>query len=78
MIEKIKALIKQILTEPNNQTYCPVRITGTLGLVQYLVMNGHNYIAHHILDPQAFAVGFAAIITAVGAALAIKKDSPKE
>ena len=67
-----------ILTEPNNSTFCPVRILSILGVLQYLFMNAFHYVQHAIFDPQAFAVGFGAIIGSVGVALGLKKDTPAD
>lgn len=78
MVEKynMKQFLKQIFTEPNNHTYCPVRIIAVFGAVQYLALTWANYIQHGVFAPQDFAIGFGALLGGVGVALGLKKDSP--
>jgi hypothetical protein len=66
---------KQILTEPDNKTFCPVRSLALLGSLQYLVLCAMNYFQHAVFDPQGYAVGFGALLGGVGVALKLKKDS---
>jgi hypothetical protein len=74
----VKKFFLNILTEPDNHTFCPVRILSILGVLQYLTTSGFHYVQHAIFDPQAFAVGFGAIIGSVGVALGLKKDTPTD
>jgi spore maturation protein SpmB len=69
---------KQIVTEPNNETFCPVRIVSLIGVLEYLGITLHNYIKHAQFDSQGFAIGFGALIAGTGVALGLKKDAPKE
>lgn len=64
-----------IITEPNNKTVCPVRVVSLLGVFQYLGLTLAHYIQHSVFDPQAFAIGFGALIGGVGVALGLKKDT---
>lgn len=77
---KLPKFIEDMITEPgdNNHTVCPVRITAFLGVLQYLGLTLAHYIQHSIFEPQAFAVGFGALIGGVGVALGLKKDSSKD
>ena len=77
-LTRIKEIVWQAITEPNNQTACPIRILGVIGVLQYLAITATHYIQHAVFETQGFAVGFAAILGGVGAALGMKKDSPKE
>lgn len=72
----MKQFFRQIFTEPDNKTFCPVRLIAIAGGLQYLAMNIVHYIRDAVFDPQAFAVGFAALITGLGVALGTKKDTP--
>jgi hypothetical protein len=74
---KLPTFVLHILTEPDNATFCPVRIVSLLGVLQYLVMSGAHYVQHAVFEPQAFAVGFGALISGVGVALGLKKDTPR-
>jgi hypothetical protein len=74
---QIPKFVMDILTETDNSTYCPVRIVALIGCLQYLGLSLAHYIQHGAFEVQAFGVGFAAIIGGVGAALGLKKDTPK-
>jgi len=67
--------IQNIITEPDNKTVCPVRIVAIVGIIQYLGLTMAHYLQHALFDAQSFAIGFAAIIGGVGAALGLKKDT---
>lgn len=73
---KLPKFLLHLLTEPDNITFCPVRIIALTGSLQYLVMNAFHYVQHAIFDPQAFAIGLGALITGIGGALCLKKDTP--
>ena len=66
-----------IITEPDNKTFCPVRVLAIAGVIEYLAIEAFNYYHHATFDPQAFALGFSALIAGTGIALGIKKDSLK-
>lgn len=71
----MKKFVMQIFTEPDNQTFCPVRCLAVVGSLQYLGMTLAHYIQHAIFAPQDFAIGFGALVGGVGVALGIKKDT---
>ena len=70
--------LQNLLTETDNQTFCPVRILALLGALQYLGLTFAHYIQHQVFDPQGYAVGFGALLGGIGVALGLKKDTPKE
>lgn len=74
---KLPLWLKQVITEPDNSTACPIRITAMLGSLQYLAMAWLHYFQHHVFDPQAYAIGFGALLGGIGVALGLKKDTPK-
>lgn len=73
----MKKLLMQIFTEPDNSTFCPVRLLALVGSFQYLGLTLAHYIQHAVFVPQDFALGFGALVGSLGVALGIKKDSPK-
>lgn len=73
----MKKFLRNIFTEPDNQTFCPVRLLALVGSFQYFGLNIARYVQHGVFVPQDFAVGFAALLGGVGVALGIKKDTPK-
>jgi spore maturation protein SpmB len=72
-----KHMLKQCLTEPDNETFCPIRIVSVMGVLTFFGLAVANYVQHAAFDPQAFALGLGALLTGVGAALGLKKDTPK-
>lgn len=77
MIEHFKKWVSDIFTEPGAQNYtvCPIRLVAVAGSFQYLALTAAHYIQHNVFDPQAFAVGFGALLAGVGAALGLKRDT---
>lgn len=73
----MKNFLRQILTEPNNHTFCPVRIIAIAGALEYLGITIATYVQHATFDPQGFAIGFGALLGGLGVALGLKKDSPQ-
>lgn len=74
----MKRFLIQIFTEPNNHTFCPVRLIAIIGAVQYLILAIVNYAQHAMFDPQSYAIGFGALLGGLGVALGLKKDSPNQ
>jgi hypothetical protein len=76
MLNWIKKQLRDILTEPDNKTICPVRVIGILGSLQGLGMSAYDVvIQHQHFDLQAFGLGMGATVAALGVALGIKKDT---
>lgn len=75
---RVANFLNDLLTEPDNHTFCPVRILAALGSLQYIALAAANYFQHAIFDPQGYAVGFGALIGGIGVALKLKKDSKED
>lgn len=74
---KIKEFLSQVFTEPNNRTVCVVRLAGVGAVVQgQFLIAYHVVVQHAAFDLQAYGLGMTALITGLGVALGIKKDSP--
>lgn len=71
-----KKLVRDAITEPDNNTICPVRVIAIVGSIQYLAMAALHFHSQHVWEPQSFAIGFGSILGAAGVALGLKKDSP--
>lgn len=67
-----------LLTEPDNKTFCPVRVVSLIGCFQYFMHSGYMVYKTSTFDPQAYAVGLGALVAGVGVALGLKKDTPKQ
>ena len=74
----IKKFFLQVFTEPDNSTFCPVRILAIAGVLEFLAMSVHVIVKTGAFDMQAFGLGFAALIGGAGVALGLKKDSPTD
>ncbi len=75
----IVKFFNDILTEPDGKTVCFIRIVAFAGIIQGLGMQAWTvFVQHSAFNLQEFGVGLGAIIATVGAALGMKKDTPKE
>jgi hypothetical protein len=75
-MNKILAMLQQVLTEPNNHTLCPVRIGAVITLTQGLALTVYSVVVQHApFNLQDYGVGAGVLLAAVGAALGLKKDS---
>jgi spore maturation protein SpmB len=74
----MKKRLLQLITEPDNTTLCPVRILAIVGVLEFITLAAINFAKTSAFDMQAFAVGFAALISGVGVALGLKKDTPTD
>jgi hypothetical protein len=73
-----KKILKDSFTEPDNQTFCPIRLLGILGTAQGLTMAAYDvFLQHAHFDLQNYGLGLGATLAALGAALGFKKDTPK-
>lgn len=68
--------LRELVTEPDNKTFCPLRIVALAGTVQFFVLTAANYVQHAQFDPQSWALGFGGLVAGVGAGLKMKKDTP--
>jgi len=71
----MKKFLLNLVTEPDNQTACPIRVLAILGVLQYLGLAAAHYFQHAVFDAQGFAMGFGTILGGAGVALGLKKDS---
>lgn len=67
--------LKNILTEGDNQTFCPVRLIALLGAFEHLGLEFYTIVIRHaVFDPQGFAIGLGALVGGIGVALGLKKE----
>jgi hypothetical protein len=75
-IAKIKEAWLHCVTGPDNKTHDVVRWVAALGSLHALFLCGWDVVGlHNHFDIQNYGVGFGAMLTGVGAALGLKKDT---
>lgn len=68
--------LRKLLSGKDNQTPDIARHVGFWGAISGIGMQGYTVIAQgHPFDIQAFGIGLGALVTAVGAACGLKKDT---
>jgi len=74
----IKALFKNIFTEPDNATFCIVKIGAGLTVIYALAAAAfHHFYLRDAFVIQDFGMGMGAVFAGVGVALGLKKDTPE-
>jgi hypothetical protein len=71
----MKKVLKDWFTEPNNQTYCLIKVLSACGAFTFLGCAIVHVVINKIFDYQAFGLGFASILVGAGGAMYAKKDS---
>lgn len=67
--------LKNIFTERDNATPCPVRVLAMAGGIEFLVLAGKVAWCSGNFDMQGFGVGLGVVLTAIGAAIAAKAST---
>lgn len=72
MLTTIKIMIFDCLTEPDNKTYCPVRLSFCLSIISAIVLCFYSIYKGNPFDVLAFCTGISALIAAGGAGIGMK------
>ena len=64
--------LKNVFTERDNATPCPVRVLAVLGGLEFLGLAAMVALRSSNFDMQAFGVGLGVVLTAIGAAISAK------
>ena len=76
-MNSIKELLSNIFTEPDNATFCIVKVGAGLTVIYALAAASfHHFYLKEAFVIQDFGVGMGAVFAGVGVALGLKKDSP--
>ena len=76
-MNSIKELLSNIFTEPDNATFCIVKVGAGLTVIYALAAAFfHHFYLKEVFVIQDFGVGMGAVFAGVGIALGLKKDSP--
>lgn len=77
MMEWLNKQCRDIFTEPDGSTICPIRVIGIFATLQGVALSAYDVVARHAhFDLQAYGLGLGASIAALGLALGMKKDAP--
>ena len=72
----IKKFIKDLLTEPDNQTYCLIKSITASGALIYFGCSISHVVINHSFDFVNFGIGLGSIAACAGGGLMMKKDTP--
>ena len=76
MIESIKKIVQQLLTESDNVTHDVFRWLAVVCVVAGISLQVYSVVRQgEKFDMQAFGTGTGILLAGVGAALALKKDN---
>jgi hypothetical protein len=76
MLTWVKKQFRDIFTEPDQKTVCVARVIGVGAALQGNALCAWDVIVQHAhFDFQAYGLGMAATLTALGVALGMKKDA---
>jgi len=67
--------IRNVITEPDNQTVCIVRLMSIAGVAEFLFIAAKVALKAQAFDMQSFGIGFGSLLGGIGAALKLKKDT---
>ena len=67
---------RDLITERDGESYCPIRITGLTGSLSYIALSVADWWNGHNFDFQSWAQGFAMILAALGGGVGFNK--PRE
>ena len=68
--------IHDILTEPDNETFCIIKSMAAIGTFAFISMGITHIILNHAFDFMGFGTGMGAIMGAAGVGTKFKKDTP--
>lgn len=71
----MKQFISDLFTEPDNHTWCLIKVSTALGVLTFLGCSIVHVMVNKTFDYQAFGIGFGAIVGLCGGGLMLKKDS---
>lgn len=70
----MQVLLKKLSTEADNETPDFLRYIAIFGVLVYLGLSIANW---RTFDPQAFGIGFGAVLIAAGGAVRLNEGAPK-
>jgi hypothetical protein len=74
--EKIETFFKNLFTEPDNETWCIIKVLTGLGALTFLGASVYHVVINHTFDAQSFGTGLGSLLAGSGGSMLMKKDTP--
>ena len=68
--------LHDILTEPDNETYCIIKAMAAVGTFAFIALGITHIILNHTFDFMGFGTGLGALMGSAGVGAKLKKDTP--
>jgi len=68
--------LHDILTEPDNETYCIIKAMAAVGTFAFIGLGITHIVLNHTFDFMGFGTGLGAIMGSAGVGAGFKKDTP--
>lgn len=76
-MNKLKKWLKDIATEPDGETICPVRVLALLTFIYAFSVHAYSiFVLKAVFDLMAFGTAWGIMLTTLGISLGIKTDAP--
>jgi len=72
----VPKFIHDILTEPDNETYCIIKIMAAVGTFAFIALGITHIVLNHTFDFMGFGTGLGALMGSAGVGAKFKKDTP--
>ena len=69
--------IRDLLTEPNNETYCLLKTIAASGTMVFFGCSIVHVVTNHAFSFTDFGVGLGSIMAGAGGGMLMIKDTPK-
>ena len=73
---KLPKFLHDILTEPDNETYCIIKAMAAVGTFAFIALGITHIILNHTFDFMGFGTGLGALMGSAGVGAKLKKDTP--
>ena len=67
--------LHDILTEPNNETYCIIKTMAAIGTFAFIGLGITHIVLNHTFDFMGFGTGLGALMAGAGGGALMKKDT---
>lgn len=72
---KLPKFLHDILTEPDNETYCIIKAMAAVGTFAFIGLGITHIVLNHTFDFMGFGTGLGALMAGAGGGALMKKDT---